>query len=127
MIPTTQRFSERVDYYVRSRPKYPASLMRFFLNDLELSPADTVADIGSGTGFLTELFVRNGNPTFAVEPNTPMRKAAEASLGEWSNFHSIDATAEKTTLKDASIQFITAAQSFHWFNPELTAIEFRVC
>jgi len=121
----TQRFSDRVDFYVRSRPKYPAALLRFFQSDLGLSPLDAVADIGSGTGFLTEMFVRNGNPTFAVEPNEPMRKAAETHLGDWSNFHSINGTAEATTLGDASVRLVTAAQAFHWFDAGRAASEFR--
>jgi ubiquinone/menaquinone biosynthesis C-methylase UbiE len=120
----TKRFSDRVSYYVRSRPKYPAALLRFFQSELGLSPEDSVADIGSGTGFLTELFVRNGNPTFAVEPNQPMRTAAEEYLAEWSNFHSIDGTAENTTLPDASVALITAGQAAHWFNMDLASKEF---
>jgi SAM-dependent methyltransferase len=125
MIANTERFSHRVDYYLRARPKYPAALLRFFQSDLRLSPAHVVADIGSGTGFLTELFVRNGNPTFAVEPNGPMRAAAEDSLKEWPNFHSVDGTAEVTNLANASVDFVTAGQAFHWFNVDLAAKEFR--
>jgi ubiquinone/menaquinone biosynthesis C-methylase UbiE len=125
MISSTQRFSSRVEYYVKARPKYPNAMLRFFQSNLGLSPIHSIADIGSGTGFLTELFVRNGNPTYAVEPNTPMRQAAEAYLREWSNFHSVDGTAEATTLAESSVDFVTAAQAFHWFNPELSAKEFQ--
>jgi SAM-dependent methyltransferase len=125
MLSPTERFSSRVDYYVRSRPKYPAALLRFFQTELDLKPADAIADIGSGTGFLTELFLRNGNPCFAVEPNEPMRAAAEASLGQYPNFHSVNATAESTTLTGASVRFITAGQAFHWFDVEKSASEFH--
>jgi SAM-dependent methyltransferase len=125
MLDSTQRFSNRVDFYVRARPKYPAELLRFFQQQLQLAATDPVADIGSGTGLLTKLFVENGNPTFAVEPNGPMRKAGEAHLGQWPNFHSVNGTAETTTLADASVRFITAAQAFHWFDVESAAREFR--
>lgn len=84
-----------------------------------------VADIGSGTGFLSEIFVRNGNEVFAVEPNAPMRAAAESLLGNSPGFHSIDATAEATGLENCSIDFITAGQAFHWFDPEPTRAEFQ--
>jgi SAM-dependent methyltransferase len=124
MTDPTKRFSDRVEFYVRSRPRYPSSLLRFFQNDLQLSPEHVVADIGSGTGFLTELFVRNGNPTYAVEPNDEMRAAAEAHLGEWKNFHSVRATAEATTLANANVNFITAGQAFHWFKPDEARREF---
>jgi SAM-dependent methyltransferase len=91
---------------------------------LGLTPAHTVADIGSGTGFLTELFVRNGNVTFAIEPNADMRAAAEAYLGEYANFRSIDAAAEATSLPATSVDFVTAGQAFHWFDPEAARSEF---
>src|SRR3984885_10896171 len=89
MTDSKKRFSDRVEYYVRSRPKYPAALLQFFQTELGLTAANTVVDIGSGTGFLTELFVRNGNLTFAVEPNAEMRLAADAYLGDQPNFRSV--------------------------------------
>jgi SAM-dependent methyltransferase len=125
MISSTQRFSSRVDFYVRSRPKYPPALLRFFQNQMQLSPTHAVADIGSGTGFLTEMFVHSGNPTYAVEPNDDMRLAAETSLKEWPNFHSVIGTAEATRLADRSVDLITAAQAFHWFDGRKAAVEFR--
>jgi SAM-dependent methyltransferase len=124
MADHTQRFSSRVDYYVRSRPKYPGALLRFFQSDLALSPIDPVADIGAGTGLLTELFIHNGNPTFAVEPNDPMRAAAETRLGEWANFHSVKGTAEATTLPTTSVKFVVAGQAFHWFDIDKSRVEF---
>jgi SAM-dependent methyltransferase len=120
----TKRFSDRVSFYVRSRPKYPEALLRFFQTELGLSPTDAVADIGSGTGFLTELFVRNGNPTFAVEPNDEMRAAGENYLARFPNFHSINGTAEATTLPDSSMRFVVAGQAFHWFDPPAARKEF---
>jgi SAM-dependent methyltransferase len=125
MIDSTQRFSDRVEYYARARPTYPAALLRFFQDELGLLPAHAVADIGAGTGLLTELFVRNGNVTYAVEPNDPMRAAAETRLGKRPNFHSIRGAAEATTLADASVHFVTAAQAFHWFKPQQARQEFR--
>ena len=121
----TERFTDRVDFYNAGRPSYPAALLRFFQSQLGLSPDKKVADVGSGTGLLTELFVRNGNPTFAVEPNAAMRHSAEQRLGQWPNFTSVDATAEATTLGDASVDLITAGQAFHWFEPNPTRAEFQ--
>jgi SAM-dependent methyltransferase len=125
MTDSTQRFTDRVTYYVRARPRYPAALLRFFQDELGLTPAHAVADIGSGTGFLTELFVRNGNLTYAVEPNDAMRAAAEQALGRHPNFRSVAATAEATTLADASVNFVTAGQAFHWFDPPRARGEFK--
>ena len=83
-----------------------------------------VADIGSGTGILTELFLRNGNPILVVEPNRDMREAAEGLLGRYSNFTSISGTAEASALKDQSVNFIAAGQAFHWFDHEQSRREF---
>jgi SAM-dependent methyltransferase len=120
----TQRFSDRVEFYIRSRPRYPAALLRFFQEELSLTPAQTIADIGAGTGILTELFVRNGNLTYAVEPNDAMRTAAEAALGDQPNFRSVRGTAETTTLPPGSVHFVTAGQAFHWFDAEAARLEF---
>jgi ubiquinone/menaquinone biosynthesis C-methylase UbiE len=73
---------------------------------------------------LTEMLVRNGNTVFAVEPNDAMRAAAENLLREFPNFRSVNGTAEATTLKDASVEFVTAAQAFHWFDVEGARREF---
>lgn len=125
MADPTQRFSDRVDAYVRARPGYPQSLLAFLHAQLGLGAADPVADVGSGTGLLTELLLSGGHPTFAVEPNGPMRSAAEGRLGHHANFHSIDGTAESTTLPDGSVALVTAAQAFHWFDVDRARAEFR--
>ena len=120
----TKRFTERVANYVAYRPKYPAAVLEFMRAELNLSPSSIVADVGAGTGILTEMFLRNGNTVFAVEPNEAMRAAAENSLGAFPNFKSVEGTAEATTLASASVDFVTAAQAFHWFNAERALLEF---
>jgi SAM-dependent methyltransferase len=120
----TRRFSNRVEYYVRSRPKYPRALLEFCRDKLGLLPTHKIADIGAGTGILTELFISNGNEVSAVEPNTEMRTAAESALAINPNFHSISATAESTTLPDASVEYVVAGQAFHWFDRARARREF---
>jgi ubiquinone/menaquinone biosynthesis C-methylase UbiE len=121
----TQRFSSRVDDYAKYRPGYPAELIPLLQREAGLSPATILADIGSGTGILTEIFLRSGNPVFAVEPNPGMRSAAERMLSNWPKFHSIDGTAENTGLADASVDGIVVAQAFHWFDHAKAMREFR--
>ena len=118
------RFSNRATYYAKSRPHYPEAILNFMENELNLTKASVVADIGSGTGILSELFLKHGNSVFGVEPNREMRKTAEELLASYPNFKSKDGTAEATTLPTASVDFVTAAQSFHWFNPSKTREEF---
>jgi len=123
-IDPKNRFSKRAGYYSRYRPSYPDSLLRYLEQGLRFSQASVVADVGSGTGLLSELLLKNGNRVFGVEPNEDMRRAAEASLVKYGAFRSISGSAESTTLKNGSVDFITAAQSFHWFNREQARVEF---
>jgi SAM-dependent methyltransferase len=122
---STQRFSDRVDDYVRYRPSYPADLVRVLEQEAGLTTAEIVADIGSGTGISSQLFLDHGNAVFAVEPNREMRLAAEKQLSANPRFHSVDGTAEHTTLADHSVDFIIAGQAFHWFNRQQTRQEFN--
>ena len=119
-----QRFSSRVADYVRYRPSYPSALIGLLRAECSLRPGHVIADIGSGTGFLSELFLKNGNRVYGVEPNKDMRQAGEEYLASYDGFSSIDACAEATTLDDASVDFITAGQSFHWFEPDAARREF---
>ena len=90
-----------------------------------LTPEWSVADIGSGTGISSELFLQYGNRVYGVEPNAAMRAAAEAQFADNPNFISIDGTAEATTLPEAGIDLVVAAQAFHWFDREKARGEFR--
>ncbi|OHD38416.1 MAG: hypothetical protein A2015_06360 [Spirochaetes bacterium GWF1_31_7] len=83
-----------------------------------------VADIGSGTGIFTKLLLENGNKVYAIELNDEMRKASEEYLKDYKNCSIKNATAENTKLSDKSINIITVAQSFHWFEIDTTLIEF---
>jgi SAM-dependent methyltransferase len=121
----THRFSRRVADYVRYRPRYPRELLAWLGRTIDFSPAWRVADVGSGTGIFTQLLLENGNEVFAVEPNDAMRKQAEASLGEFHNFHSVNGTAEATSLSDHSIDLVAAAQAFHWFDSTATRRELQ--
>lgn len=121
----TKRFSRTVEHYIRYRPGYPQALLNFLRERLNLTSQSIIADVGSGTGLLTEVFLKNGNPTYAVEPNTEMRLAAEHLLQDYPHFTSIDGTAEATTLSGKSADFILAGTAFHWFEPESTYWEFR--
>ena len=121
---STTRFSNRVADYVRYRPGYPEELVQSLRDEAGLKPSSVVADIGSGTGISTELFLRFGCVVRAIEPNREMRVAAEAQFRDVSRFHSIDGTAEATSLEAASVDLVVAGQAFHWFDVERTRTEF---
>jgi SAM-dependent methyltransferase len=120
----TTRFSSRVDNYVRYRPGYPAEIIDLLRRECALSKDSLMADIGSGTGKLTELFLENGNRVFGVEPNREMREAGERLLKRFPHFRSVDGKAEATTLPDHSVDFIVVGQAFHWFDLKACRLEF---
>ncbi|MCI0421810.1 MAG: class I SAM-dependent methyltransferase [Acidobacteria bacterium] len=120
----TEVFSSKAGDYARSRPAYPERVVSLLIRECWLTQISVIADIGSGTGLLTELFLKNGNRVYGVEPNREMREAGERHLRQYSRFKSIAARAESTTLEDQSIDFVTAGQAFHWFDPQMARIEF---
>ena len=124
MIDPTLRFSSRVENYAKYRPGYPTGVITTLAEECGLTPNSTVADIGSGTGILSQLFLKNGNRVFGVEPNREMREAGERLLGKYPGFTSVNGTAEATALADSSVDFVTAGQAFHWFDRERARKEF---
>jgi SAM-dependent methyltransferase len=119
----TERFSDRVDDYVRYRPGYPPQALESLVGDCGLGPEATVADVGAGTGIWTGRLVDTGCQVLALEPNREMRRAGRQRLGETERVTWLDATAEATGLADASVDLVTAAQAFHWFDRQRARAE----
>ncbi len=124
MIDPTRRFTSRVTNYVKYRPSYPAVIIDLLVTECGLTSDSIVADVGSGTGLLAELFLKAGNRVLGIEPNREMREAGEQLLRGYDRFISIAATAEATMLPDHSVDFIAAGQAFHWFDRERVGVEF---
>ncbi len=110
---------------MKHRPSYPREVLSLLQAECGLRRSAVVADIGSGTGKLAELFLENGNPVFGVEPNREMRSAAERLLAGYPHFHSVAGRAEATALKDRSVDFVVAGQAFHWFDGGQARQEFQ--
>jgi SAM-dependent methyltransferase len=123
MMRASERFSSRVDDYARYRPSYPPPALELLRDRCGLIPGAAVADVGSGTGILTELLLKCGAEVFAVEPNDGMRAAAEAQLRHDPRFHSVAGSAEATTLAPGSVDLLVAGQAFHWFDPQRARLE----
>lgn len=121
----TQRFSSRAGDYARYRPGYPPRVLSLLRDTTGLTPDARIADVGSGTGISSRLFLENGNVVYGVEPNADMRRVAETLLGEHERFHSVEGRAEATGLPNASVDYVVAAQAFHWFDRDAARLEFR--
>lgn len=122
----TSRFTGRVAGYEQYRQRYPAQQVLQHLRDwCGLNPTDTIADIGAGTGMLSEVFLQNGNTVIAVEPNQEMRGACEALANKFTKLTIVAATAEETTLPDHSVDMVSAGRAFHWFDAPRAISEFQ--
>jgi SAM-dependent methyltransferase len=119
------RFSSRVEDYIRYRPFYPRELMTLLEDECGLTPDWIVADVGVGPGNLARLFLGNGNRVIGIEPNRDMREAGERLLCRHSNYENRDGCAEETGLPAASVDCIVAGQAFHWFDQVASKAEFR--
>lgn len=125
MTDTVERFSNRVENYVKYRPDYPRAIIPFLTEKCGLTPESTIADIGCGPGISSRMFLENGNRVIGVEPNAAMRAAAKEYLGKFPEFTVIEGTSDRTALADGSVDIVVAAQAFHWFDPDTTRFEFR--
>jgi len=120
---STERFSDRARNYAVARPGYPEAIASTLITELQLPAAAVVADIGSGTGLSCEPFLRAGLTVIGVEPNDAMRAAGDRQLAAFERFRSVAGRAAATTLADASVDLLIAAQAFHWFDIEPARIE----
>lgn len=121
----TNRFDGKGEIYAKARAKYAAVLFDFLKNDLKAVADSIFADIGSGTGIFTEQLLNCGYKVFAIEPNGDMRKKAEEKLSDNKGFVSVNGSDSDMKISDKSVDFITAAQAFHWFDSEAFKKECR--
>lgn len=121
----TERFGDRVDDYIASRPGYPSEICDVLKQRHAVAPEAVVADLGCGTGLLARVFLESGFEVTGVEPNAPMRHAGASELAGYEQFRMRVGTAEATGLRDDSIDLVVAGQAFHWFEPEAAARECR--
>jgi len=110
------------DAYEQARPSYPAEAVAHVVGHGGLGPGRRVLDLAAGTGKLTRLLVPSGAEVVAVEPVVEMR-AHLGSVDPPIEVH--DGTAEAIPLPAASVDVVTVAQAFHWFDPPAALAEIR--
>jgi SAM-dependent methyltransferase len=115
-------FERGAGAYERARPSYPAAAVDLIVRECALAPGRTVCDLAAGTGKLTRLLVPSGAEVLAVEPVAAMRDQLEAAVP---GVVALDGTAEAIPLGDASVDAVTVAQAFHWFDPDQALAEIR--
>lgn len=120
-----ERFTNRVDTYVKYRPRYPEEAIDYLYSTVGLTASSLIADVGAGTGIFSEQLLARGSHVIAVEPNKAMREAAIQAIGDNPMYEFSAGSAEATGLQDHSIEFITCAQAFHWFDRPAAQAEFQ--
>ena len=125
MANNVERFSGRVTEYEKYRSRYPKAVIEILTARCGLRREDLVADVGAGTGMLSEWFLENGNAVVAIEPNDGMRAVCEQLASAWPGLTVKKATAEVTGLEDASVNIVAVGRAWHWFDREAAVAEFR--
>ena len=121
----TERFTDRAEAYARHRPGYPSSVVDVLCQQCGLTRESCIADVAAGTGLLTQIFLENGNPVIAVEPNAAMLAHLATLQMAFPDLSVKSGTAEATGLADRSVNFVMAAQAMHWFDLRKARQEFR--
>jgi SAM-dependent methyltransferase len=99
--------------YARARPSYPPDAVAWLVEHCEIHPGARVCDLAAGTGILTRLLTPTGAAVIAVEPVDEMRTVLEAALPD---IPALAAAAEALPFADGSLDAVTVAQAFHWFD-----------
>lgn len=121
----TSKFTGMAAVYAKARPAYAPAFIDWLYSDAGMKTDSVIADIGAGTGIFSKALLKKGSTVYSVEPNMDMRAVSENALCGFPNFHSVNGTAENTTLAASSVDFITAAQAFHWFDTMAFKVECR--
>ncbi|MDE5823223.1 MAG: class I SAM-dependent methyltransferase [Lachnospiraceae bacterium] len=116
---TTEKFNGLAEVYTTGRPTYADNFIADLYEKFGFSVKSILADIGSGTGKFAKQLVENGSYVYCIEPNEDMREQLVKELGQYKNSCIIEGDAANTTLSDHSVDFITVAQAFHWFDTNL--------
>lgn len=120
-----QRFTGRAEDYRIGRPAYAEAFIESLYLERGFSETSVIADIGSGTGKFARQLLDRGSFVYCVEPNDDMRSAAAEELGRYKKFHAVAGSAAATGLDAQSVDFVTTAQAFHWFDVALFQKECR--
>lgn len=85
----------------------------------------TIADVGAGTGKLTEQLLEMGFKGYAIEPNENMRNEGIRLSKNNEKILWSEGSGEATGLKTNSIDWIFMASSFHWTDYKKSIPEFH--
>ena len=113
---TKRFFNNKATIYDKFRPQYAPEFYEYISTHLGIGNSHIFADVGSGTGLFCEYFIHSGSTVFAIEPNKDMRIFAQNKFKYFSNFHSMEGDDSNIKLNNNSVDVVTVAQAFHYFD-----------
>jgi len=113
-------FGSAAGAYAAHRPTYPVEAVRWVLG-AATRPVREVADVGAGTGAFTAVLAELGLDVTAFEPDAGMLAQLSA---DHPDRRAVLAHAEHLPIDDGSVDAVTAAQAWHWFDKPAAAAEF---
>jgi SAM-dependent methyltransferase len=125
MSNTVERFSNRVENYVKYRPGYPPEIRELFRDEMNLKSDSDDCRHRFGNGNFRQNFSRKRQRGFRRRTERGDARGGGKFSADFPNFKSVDGTAENTNLPDNSVDFVVAAQAFHWFDREKTRAELK--
>jgi SAM-dependent methyltransferase len=120
--PLAAQFASIADVYERGRPDYAPAVVGVLAAELGLGPGAAVLDLAAGTGKLTRSLLAAGLDVVAVEPQAELRERLAAIVG---GERVREGVAEAIPLDEASVDAVTVADGFHWFNQPRALAEIR--
>lgn len=115
-------FDRASDAYESGRPDYPVEAIDFLVKQFDIKPSSQMVDLAAGTGKFTKYLFPFNNHVIAIEPVERMRQKF-SSL--YPAMQVLNGSAEYIPVVTESIDVVTVAQGFHWFNGEKALSEIR--
>jgi ubiquinone/menaquinone biosynthesis C-methylase UbiE len=120
--PLAQNFAFVAAEYERGRPDYDPAVVGALTAELGVSAGGPILDLAAGTGKLTRALVRGGYDVVAVEPQAALRAILAGHVGAERVRAGL---AEAIPLPDGSVEAVTVADGFHWFDRPRALEEIR--
>ena len=115
------RFASTVDFYERFRAPYPPAFFEKVAASLEITPAKSLIDLGTGPGLIALGFAPYAGAITAVDPEPAMLALARQASARASHpVTFLEGTTESLPAGLGPFDFVTIGRALHWMDPDPT-------